>query len=381
MNVDAKRGRLCSQAPAGPARRAPRRPFGIPIGLVVVLAVSAGPVHGESIAFEASLRDGPRAATVEVLEFDGVPYVSLSRIIEQFGGGQSLLASRMRADFANMTAWLQYDDTRVNAMSLFSLRWKAIKQGNDVLIARDDVPMFFDSAFRTEVSVSKTPMAMQDGPGEARDPAVPVAEALGGRSPRLTEAESVRAADKPIEALVIDAGHGGYDAGAELAPALQEKNVTLAIALKIKALLERDTKIKIVATRDADMDIGVKQRALLAANEGGDFVVSIHIGASFSRSSRGPALFFTPGRAEHMAKAVAAQFAASAAAPLRGIYEAPLRLPGLANAPGLLVEVGCITNEQDALMLQTPEFADAIAADIAAGIAEFLASQSTSPPV
>ena len=347
---------------------------------LTALAIAA---RADDVRFEAAVGGGVRAATVAELRIDEVPYVSLVRVLEQLGGGQTLLASRMRADFANMTAWIQYDDTRVNAMSMFSLRWKAIKQGDDVLIARDDVPLFFDSAFRTQVSIANpanAPESIRITPDGEREVTMPVAESLGRTAMTIPRLEPVPEADNPIGVLVIDAGHGGYDAGAELPPALQEKNVTLGIALKIKALVERNTKIRVIATRESDLDIGIKQRALLAANAGGDFVVTIHFGASFSPATKGPALFFTPGKAEVMARAIATKLGASAASPVRGVYEAPLRLPFLANAQGLLIEVGCITNAQDALVLPTPEFADAIAADIAAGISEYLASQSASPP-
>ncbi len=355
-----------------------------------MFAACAVRASAEDVTFVTVLRGEQRAAAVEIQTVDDIRYVSLVRILEQFGGGHSLLASRMRADFANMTAWVQYDDTRVNAMSLFSLRWKAIKLDDDVLIARDDVPLFFESAFRTEVTISNAPGLAPRLPGDPREVAMPVAESLGRISRDAAHAEPEAPADEPIRVLVIDAGHGGYDSGAELGPVLQEKNVTLAIALKVKALLEREARATIVATREADTDIGVKQRALLAANGEADFVVTIHVGASFSPASRGPALFYTPdapstaakspGRAEAMARAIAEKLAGPDSFPVRGIYEAPLRLPGLARMRGVLIEVGCITNEQDAQRFQTAEFADAIAADIASGISDYLASQPAPPP-
>ncbi|MBU3143932.1 N-acetylmuramoyl-L-alanine amidase [Clostridium sp. CF012] len=51
--------------------------------------------------------------------------------------------------------------------------------------------------------------------------------------------------------VCIDAGHGGYDIGAKNSSNIFEKNVTLKIALKVGALLERDG-IKVLYTRTTD---------------------------------------------------------------------------------------------------------------------------------
>ncbi|MBK8494710.1 MAG: N-acetylmuramoyl-L-alanine amidase [Chitinophagaceae bacterium] len=75
--------------------------------------------------------------------------------------------------------------------------------------------------------------------------------------------------------VVIDAGHGGKDAGASSAEGILEKDLTLAIAKKIKELNSNDA-IDIVLTRDEDVFMHPKEKANFVKSNNADLVISFH---------------------------------------------------------------------------------------------------------
>lgn len=77
--------------------------------------------------------------------------------------------------------------------------------------------------------------------------------------------------------VVIDAGHGGADTGANH-HGVREKDVTLAVARRLRRLIEADG-VRVVMTRDADVAVPLRERGALANAAGGDVFVSIHINA------------------------------------------------------------------------------------------------------
>lgn len=96
-----------------------------------------------------------------------------------------------------------------------------------------------------------------------------------------------------ISVIVIDAGHGGAFPGAVYG-GVKEKDINLAIALKLGALLEKELpEVKIVYTRKTDTDLGstlnadLTARANIANKAGGDFFISIHANSSTKSSVHG----------------------------------------------------------------------------------------------
>jgi N-acetylmuramoyl-L-alanine amidase len=90
-----------------------------------------------------------------------------------------------------------------------------------------------------------------------------------------------------ISKVVIDAGHGGKDPGANGLKA-QEKAITLAIALKLgKKIQESCPGVKVIYTRDKDEFIGLFQRAGIANRQKADLFISIHCNSNPSHSFQG----------------------------------------------------------------------------------------------
>jgi N-acetylmuramoyl-L-alanine amidase len=98
------------------------------------------------------------------------------------------------------------------------------------------------------------------------------------------KSRSQSAIDKPAVTLGdivigIDAGHGGEDPGSIGHKGTYEKRVTLAIAKKLKALINKEKGMKAVMIRTGDYHVGLNRRTHLARQKNVDFFVSIHADA------------------------------------------------------------------------------------------------------
>ena len=81
--------------------------------------------------------------------------------------------------------------------------------------------------------------------------------------------------------IVIDAGHGGKDPGASgLTGTLIEKDVTLASAIALRDYLRRDRRFEVILTRDADTFLTLERRILIARDRRADLFISLHADAA-----------------------------------------------------------------------------------------------------
>ncbi|SRG15371.1 N-acetylmuramoyl-L-alanine amidase AmiB [Shigella flexneri] len=96
--------------------------------------------------------------------------------------------------------------------------------------------------------------------------------------------------------IAIDAGHGGQDPGAIGPGGTREKNVTIAIARKLRTLLNDDPMFKGVLTRDGDYFISVMGRSDVAHKQNANFLVSIHADAAPNRSATGASVWVLSNR-------------------------------------------------------------------------------------
>ena len=105
-----------------------------------------------------------------------------------------------------------------------------------------------------------------------------VADTATGAEPKLTHAvkSHPRAlAARLVKVIVIDAGHGGHDPGAQ-SQTHNEKDVTLAAALALKSRLERSGRYKVVLTRSSDVFVPLETRVQIARKAGADLFLSLH---------------------------------------------------------------------------------------------------------
>ena len=99
----------------------------------------------------------------------------------------------------------------------------------------------------------------------------------------------VLAADAKDFTVVIDAGHGGKDPGAVSANGrVLEKDVTLKVALLVgEDIARKHPEVKVLYTRKTDKFVGLNDRARMANKANADLFISIHVNAAQNRSARG----------------------------------------------------------------------------------------------
>ena len=91
--------------------------------------------------------------------------------------------------------------------------------------------------------------------------------------------------------VAIDPGHGGEDPGAKGRRGTYEKDVTLAIARKLKAMIDQEPNMRAVLTRDGDYFIPLQLRVQKARRVNADLFVSVHADAFVKPHARGSSVF------------------------------------------------------------------------------------------
>ena len=118
---------------------------------------------------------------------------------------------------------------------------------------------------------------------QPQQPASGAARVPGAKKPAAEIARLVTVA--------IDAGHGGEDPGAKGRSGTYEKHVTLAIAKKLKALVDDEPNMRAVLIRDGDYYIPLANRVIKARKVQADLFVSIHADAFIKPHARGSSVF------------------------------------------------------------------------------------------
>ena len=120
-------------------------------------------------------------------------------------------------------------------------------------------------------------------------PELPVETKRG--EPQPVVERSAKYAKRPgiakIRRIVVDPGHGGHDPGAVGPSGIQEKDVVLAIALKLRELLRDELDLDVVMTRSSDLFIPLEERTAIANKVNADLFVSIHANAAPNRLAAG----------------------------------------------------------------------------------------------
>ncbi|MDE2366029.1 MAG: N-acetylmuramoyl-L-alanine amidase [Betaproteobacteria bacterium] len=91
--------------------------------------------------------------------------------------------------------------------------------------------------------------------------------------------------------VAIDPGHGGEDPGAISRGGTHEKHITLAIAKKLKAKIDKEPNMRAALTRDGDYFISLPMRLVKARQLNADLFVSVHADAFIKPHARGSSVF------------------------------------------------------------------------------------------
>lgn len=111
-------------------------------------------------------------------------------------------------------------------------------------------------------------------------------------APAAPSSRATQLARAGIKTIVIDPGHGGLESGAKGKFGTLEKDITLAIGLKLKRIIERNLALRVEMTRDKDIDVSLENRAAIANNHKADLFISVHTNSSYRRNAQGSETFF-----------------------------------------------------------------------------------------
>lgn len=156
------------------------------------------------------------------------------------------------------------------------------------------------------------PAASDPALGPVAPPAVvtvPMPSALPPAAPAATSGGDYSLARQlglGISRIVIDAGHGGHDPGAQ-ANGVVESELVLDIALRVETLLKKKPGIDVVLTRRTQEFIPLEERTAIANREGADLFLSIHANASRRVAAKGVETYFLNFATNPEAEAVAAR--------------------------------------------------------------------------
>jgi N-acetylmuramoyl-L-alanine amidase len=235
-------------------------------------------------------------------------------------------------------------------------------------------------------------------------------EALSARLAVATPAVSAAAFPLPVKKIVLDPGHGGADPGALAGPELAEKDLTLDVARRLAGLL-REASFDVLLTREYDETLPLRGRAWLANRVRGDLFVSIHVNAIPSREDCGIETYYLgatddPRIAElagvenresgysladfrrllegvyvharqresrHLADVVQrglVTFLRRGQPDLKdsGVKSAPFFVLVATEMPGVLTELSCLSNDDQARALADPGYRQNIARGLFVGI-------------
>jgi N-acetylmuramoyl-L-alanine amidase len=147
------------------------------------------------------------------------------------------------------------------------------------LVAPDPLLAFLDK-LQAEQGALPRPA---DGAGRGAAATVPPPAPPGAQGPA--------ARMRRLIIVAIDAGHGGEDPGARGRGGTNEKDVTLAIARKLKARIDEEPDMRAFLTRDGDYFIPLHMRVAKARRVNADLFVSVHADAFIKPHARGSSVF------------------------------------------------------------------------------------------
>ena len=194
-----------------------------------------------------------------------------------------------------------------------------------------------------------------------------------------------------VRTITLDAGHGGNDKGAS-GKFSREKDITLKLTRRVASILTA-CNYRVHLTRDRDVTLTLKDRTARQRAVGSDLFVSIHVNASPNKSATGIETYcLTPEDApstlgkfllqknpanrfnvNNLALACRLQYfmVKKTGAVNRGVRRARFAVLRDIASPGVLLEIGFISNAAEERLLNNPAYMENLARGIAAGIVSY----------
>ena len=184
------------------------------------------------------------------------------------------------------------------------------------------------------------------------------------------------------EVIIVDAGHGGKDAGASSKKdKYEEKGLTLETAQLISGYL-KEMGYKTILTRDLDIYVPLDTRAEIANSTDADLFVSIHYNFSPSEEAEGIEVYYykeekTPpswriAQSKELGQEVLKKIVKSTGAESRGVKQANFAVVRQTKMPAILIEAGFLSNPKEREKIKDRKYLHSLAKGIANGVDQYL---------
>ena len=183
-------------------------------------------------------------------------------------------------------------------------------------------------------------------------------------------ANVIRRAKSGKQSVVIDAGHGGKDAGA-IGGNVKEKDITLDVSKRVEKILKQkgyDVKM----TRVDDTFVSLEDRVDISESFNPDIFVSIHVNSSVRPEITGVETHYYHQESIELAQTVHSSFASAVQSPNRGLFKSKFYVINHTTSPAILIEIGFISNADERNQLISEKRKEATAKSIADGIQKYL---------
>ena len=174
--------------------------------------------------------------------------------------------------------------------------------------------------------------------------------------------------------VAIDAGHGGSNSGATgISSQINEKDYTLKIAQQVEKYLKRKN-VKVVMTREQDMDLSMIERTLMLRQQDPDILISIHLNSSGNENVKGVSTYYRYVGFRPLSEKILNRMLELGLNNYGNVGAFNFSLSGPTEYPNCLVEVAFLSNKEDEQKILDPRFHKAVAKKIYRGIKDWLNS-------
>ncbi|GGF26526.1 hypothetical protein GCM10010954_26960 [Halobacillus andaensis] len=181
------------------------------------------------------------------------------------------------------------------------------------------------------------------------------------------------ASNSPLEGvhITLDPGHGGSDPGAIGVDNSYEKNVNLSTAQRTYDELS-EAGAKVTMTRSGDQYLTLDERVDISHSYETDAFISLHYNSSIYSSAKGiSSYYYDSGKDLPWARSLQDQLANHTDRQNDGIYNQDFRVVKDNNAPAVLLELGFLSNPEEAALVQTESYQSQVANAITQGTIDY----------
>lgn len=193
---------------------------------------------------------------------------------------------------ANRPERLVIDLTQVQFASAPKPAFKPVEQSNKNSLAQAQPEPTLSQAQKLESS--QTNQAVQIVKAPAAQVTLPRVESNPTTQSMLDANRDFSTSKEYV--IAIDPGHGGRDVGAIGPGGTYEKDVVLALSLRLKQEIDRQPGMRAVLTRDRDVFLGLSERIEIARRHKADIFISVHADAYPSGMPRGGSIYVLSNR-------------------------------------------------------------------------------------